>query len=352
VRGGLRLVRGNRRVGGSAAVPSDSPGLETGRGFDLDLATWLECYLADCEARGLSVRTLDWYRDRGSRLVAQLAAIGVRYPHELRRAAVSRVIGSLRTMRHRGRPLSPQTILGYWQVGKGFATFLIGEEVHPGPNPFTQFGKPRVPEKAMWAPSMDDCRTLLRVPDRRKVSGLRDLVILLLLLDTGLRVSALRGIRVEDVDLRDRRIRVIEKGQRERVVPFGFQALRWLRRYMAAGGFGEDEWLFPGRNGHPISRKRLDEVVKACAVRAGVRRGRVSAHDLRRAFAREFLRNGGDLESLRQLLGHTSYAMVRRYAELATDVVLRSTDSLRPGIICACDPPSPRGGSHRATMNM
>ncbi|MGH9890666.1 MAG: tyrosine-type recombinase/integrase [bacterium] len=65
-------------------------------------------------------------------------------------------------------------------------------------------------------------------------------------------------------------------------------------------------------------------IVKACAQKAGVRRGRVSAHDLRRAFAREFLRNGGDLESLRQLLGHSSYAMVRRYAELASDVVARS----------------------------
>jgi site-specific recombinase XerD len=316
---------------GSAAPPSDSRELATGRGFDLDLATWLECYLADCEARGLSVRTLDWYRDRGSRIVAQLEAIGVRHPDELRRAAVSRAIGSLRTLRHRGRPLSPQTIFGYWQVGKGFATFLIGEEVHPGPNPFTQFGKPRVPEKAMWAPSAEECWAMLQAPDRRSVIGLRDRVILLLLLDTGVRVSALRGIRTEDVDLRERRIRVIEKGRRERAVPFGFQALRWLRRYIAAARLGEDDFLFPGRDGRPISRKRIDEIIKSCARKAGVRRGRVSAHDLRRAFAREFLRNGGDLESLRQLLGHSSYAMVKRYAELASDVVADKHGLASPG---------------------
>lgn len=301
----------------SQAVPAIGPRAEP----ELDLKVWLECYLADCEARGLSPRTIEWYQDRGSRLVEQLATLGVEYPAQLSRRIVSRLFVALRALSHRGRPLTPQTILGYWQVGKGFVTFLIGEEVHPGPNPFSQFGKPRVPEKAMWAPSAEECRAMLQVPERRSVIGLRDRVILLLMLDTGIRVSALRGIRVEDVDLRDQRIRVVEKGRRERVAPFGFQALRWLRRYLVAARLGEDDFLFPGRDGRPISRKRIDEIIKACARKARVRRGRVSAHDLRRAFAREFLRNGGDLESLRQLLGHTSYAMAKRYAELATDVV-------------------------------
>jgi site-specific recombinase XerD len=72
-------------------------------------------------------------------------------------------------------------------------------------------------------------------------------------------------------------------------------------------------------------------VIKACAQAAGVHEGRVSAHDLRRAFAREFIRNGGDLESLRQLLGHTSYAMVKRYAELAADVVAETHAKASPG---------------------
>lgn len=298
---------------------------------DLDLAVWLECYLADCEARGLTTRTLEWYRDRGARLLSHLEGIGVRYPVELTRRTVSRLFTVLRGLTHRGTPLEAQTILGYWQVGKGFTTFLIGEEAHPGPNPFDQFGKPRVPEKVMWAPSAEECRAMLKVPNRRGVSGLRDIVILLLLIDTGIRVSALRGIQVADIDLRERRIRVLEKGRRERVVPFGFQALRWLRRYLVTLRVAEADFLLPGRDGGAISRKRIDEIIKACARKAGVRNGRVSAHDLRRAFAREFLRNGGDLESLRQLLGHSSYAMVRRYAELALDAVARKHGLASPG---------------------
>lgn len=298
---------------------------------ELDLDAWLECYLADCEARGLTPRTLEWYRDRGSRVVGHLTALGVRYPTDVTRKVVSELFGRLRSFRPGAKPLEPQTILGYWQLGKGFLTFLIGEGAHPGPNPFDQFGKPRVPEKVMWAPSSEECLAMLRLPDRRTVMGLRDLVVLLLLLDTGLRISALRGIRVDDVDLRDRRIRVLEKGQQERTVPFGFQALRWLRRYTAAARLGHEDHLFPGRNGGPISRKRIDEIVKAYAQAAGVRGGRVSAHDLRRAFAREFLRNGGDLESLRQLLGHSSYAMVKRYAELASDVVAETHRRASPG---------------------
>jgi len=70
---------------------------------------------------------------------------------------------------------------------------------------------------------------------------------------------------------------------------------------------------------------------KACGRIAGVREGRISAHDLRRAFAREFIRNGGDLESLRQLFGLTSYTMVRRYAELASDVVAETHEQASPG---------------------
>jgi integrase/recombinase XerD len=124
---------------------------------------------------------------------------------------------------------------------------------------------------------------------------------------------------------------VVEKGQRERIVPFGFQALRWLRRYLASTALEPGDYLLPGHAGNRLSRKRIDEVIKACAQAAGVHEGRVSAHDLRRAFAREFIRNGGDLESLRQLLGHTSYAMVKRYAELAADVVAETHAKASPG---------------------
>lgn len=299
--------------------------------FDLDLEAWLEVYLADCEARGVSPRTLEWYRDRGLRILATLYAHGVTDPARVGRSDISRFFGALREHRHRGQPLSSQTILGYWSMGKGFFTFLIAEGVHPGPNPFDQFGKPLVRQKAMWAPSTEQCAAMLKSINRRSLKGLRDLVVLYLILDTGLRVSALAGIRVRDIDLPERRIRVIEKGQHERILPFGVQTMRWLRRYLITARLQLDDPLFPGHAGKPISRKRIDEIVKRATTQAGVREGRVSPHDLRRAFAREFLRNGGDLESLRQLLGHSSYAMVRRYAELALDIVAEKHRRASPG---------------------
>lgn len=244
---------------------------------------------------------------------------------------MSRIMNDLRQVTRRGKPLESQTILGYWQVGKGFFTFLRAEGVLSGRNPFDEFGKPRVREKQMWAPSIEECLAMLKVPDRKTIRGLRDLVLLFLLLDTGLRVSALSAIRVRDIDLAERKARVLEKGLRERVLPLGVQSLRWIRRYLAASRLDLDAFLFPGRAGRPISRKRIDEIVKECAQKAEVRQGRVSAHDFRRAFSREFLRNGGDMESLRQLLGHSSYAMVRRYAELASDVVAEAHRKASPG---------------------
>lgn len=300
-------------------------------GFELDLAAWLECYLADCEARGVTARSLEWYEDRGRRIVEMLDGWGITRPEDLTRQTVSQLIGALRRHRRHGRTIQPQTVLGYWQVGKGFVTFLRAEGAFTGPNPFDLFGKPRVPAKSMWAPSREECVALLRVPDRKTVQGLRDLSLLYVLLDTGLRVSAVTQIRLKDIDVPQRKVWVVEKGRRERVVPFGVQTLRWLRRYIAAARLGLEDPLFPGKGGRPISRKRVDEIIKACARAAGIQRASVSAHDLRRAFAREFLRNGGDLESLRQLLGHTSYAMVKRYAELASDVVSEKHRKSSPG---------------------
>lgn len=317
----------SRRSEGPWAAPKE--GLQPN--LDLDLNAWFECYIADCEARGLSPRTLAWYRDRGRRVIGHLESLGVCRPREVNRRAVSVLMSWVRSLEHRGRPLDSQTVLGYWQVGKAFVTFLRAEGAFEGPNPFDLFGKPRIREKAMWAPSAAECLAMLRVPDRRRVRGLRDLVMLYVLMDTGMRVSALANIRVRDIDLIERRIRVIEKGEKERILPFGVQVQRWLRRYLAAAGPSLEDFLFPGYTGCPISRKRIDEVIKKCAARAGVREGHVSAHDLRRAFAREFLRNGGDMESLRQMLGHSSYAMVRRYAELAADVVAAQHRRASPG---------------------
>lgn len=298
---------------------------------EMDLESWFECYLADCEARGLSERTLEWYEDRGRRIVSEWRRAGVLYPDDLSRRSVSLLMTSLRRRRRHGKALSPQTLKGYWQIGKGFATFLIAEEALDRSNPFDQFGKPRVPEKSMWAPSREECAAMLKAPDRKTERGLRDALILQLLLDTGLRVSALVRITLSDLDFKQRHICVVEKGSKERTIPFGAQTHRWLRRYVVAAGLDERDPLFPGRNGGPMSRRSVDDIIKACALQARVRAGKVSAHDLRRAFAREFLRNGGDLESLRQLLGHSSYAMVKRYAELASEVVAETYRRASPG---------------------
>jgi site-specific recombinase XerD len=128
------------------------------------------------QARGVTARTIEWYRDRGGRIVEMFEQWGITQPEQLTRAVVSKFIGTVRRQQRNGRPLQPQTVLGYWQVGKGFVTFLIAEGVIAAPNPFDLFGKPRVPQNSMWAPSRDECVALLRIPDRRTVQGLRDLI--------------------------------------------------------------------------------------------------------------------------------------------------------------------------------
>lgn len=164
------------------------------------------------------------------------------------------------------------------------------------------------------------------VPDDtlRRVLGLasvRDRAIVLLLLDTGLRVSEAAGIRLGDLRP-DGSGKVMGKGAKERIVPIGSTARGAIVRYIAQRGPGStDAPLFLGRRG-ALDWRGMQQVFKRLKTRAGVT-GRCSPHSLRHTFARSYLVNGGDIFSLQRILGHTTLDMVKRYVSLAAFEIVR-----------------------------
>lgn len=173
-----------------------------------------------------------------------------------------------------------------------------------------------------------DVESLLYAPDIHTATGLRDRAMLEILYATGLRVSELVNLRLSDADMDSGLVRVIGKGDKERLVPFGEEAARWLREWMAVRPTEPaTPFLFAGRAGKVMSRQNFWLRLKQYAMQAGIS-PLPSPHTLRHAFATHLLNHGADLRAVQMLLGHAHITTTEIYTHVTRarlhDVVNRS----------------------------
>lgn len=164
---------------------------------------------------------------------------------------------------------------------------------------------------------------LLTAPDVATPLGLRDRAMLELLYASGLRVSELIGIATVRVGLREGVLRVVGKGSKERLVPFGAQAQDWIERYLAEGrpailGGQQSDALFVTARGAAMTRQMFWALVKRHAQVAGIT-APLSPHTLRHAFATHLLNHGADLRAVQLLLGHADIGTTTIYTHVARE---------------------------------
>jgi site-specific recombinase XerD len=151
--------------------------------------------------------------------------------------------------------------------------------------------------------------------------GQRDYTITLLLLDSGLRVSELCELKMEDVRLEEGLLKVLGKGNKERLIPVGrqVQKLMWhyIGRFRPSPAMPRVSNVFLTDDGYPLCKDRVEKLLTRYGKLAGLTGVRCSPHTFRHTAAVSFLRNGGDVFSLQRLLGHSSLEMTRRYCQLA-----------------------------------
>lgn len=210
------------------------------------------------------------------------------------------------------KPLSPYTIRKVVKILRGFGSWLEREGF---PNPFDVLDIPSVPKDVVDTLKQDEVSQLLGVINPNTAHGARDHALVLLMLDSGLRISEVAGLRLSVLDLVTRQARVQGKGRKERYTPFGQTTARALMRYISAFRpkpvRPDVDQVFLTLDGQPMTRNSIECVIRRLRLNTGI--GRLHAHLLRHTFAVNFLSAGGDVESLRRILGHESLEVTKRY---------------------------------------
>lgn len=201
-----------------------------------------------------------------------------------------------------------------------FYRFLLRERVI-AEDPTLRIDSPRLPRRLPDTLTEQDVEALLTEPDPEVALELRDKAMLEILYGCGLRVSELTGLRVDQVNLRQGVVRISGKGDKERLVPLGEEAIDWLLTYMKQAraellkGKPSDA-LFPGNRAGSMTRQAFWYRIKCYAGRAGIYK-HISPHTLRHAFATHLLNHGADLRVVQMLLGHSDLSTTQIYTHVA-----------------------------------
>jgi len=321
----------------------------------ISLSTVIEGYLLDARARQLSPKTLLDYQNAFRHL---REFIGDPPFADIVTDDIRRFLGHLRdapvepsgVAPRRKRVLSKKSVLNIyialsalwtWAVTEGLASSHVVRAISPP-----------TPEKPAIEPfSRSDVKAMLEAceytreygrPGKRtcrnkRPTAQRDKALILLMLDTGVRVSEIcenpglgtHGMRIRDVDLRNHRIKVIGKGARERILPISHRTAKALWRYLVKREDADaDDPVFLNSRGEPLTISGLQRLIARLGERAGVKNAH--PHRFRHTFAINFLRNGGNALELQRLLGHSSLEMVQRYVAIAQVDIERAHQKASP----------------------
>jgi integrase/recombinase XerD len=231
----------------------------------------------------------------------------------------------------KGNSLATQAHL--MSVLKTFYKFLILEEKIDY-NPVSNISSPQQWKTLPKYLTIEQVAELLETPDVSKPRGLRDKAILELMYATGLRISELINLKLDNLYMEDSFIRVLGKGNKERVVPFGEEAKKHLSAYLETARplllkKNTGDTVFLSHLGRKFSRMGLWKVIKGYGMKVGV--GSVlTPHVLRHSFATHLLEQGADLRSIQMMLGHSSISTTEIYTYVAKKKVKQIYDQFHP----------------------
>jgi site-specific recombinase XerD len=226
------------------------------------------------------------------------------------------------------RTVTSSTVNTYFRRLRTFFGWLKREELITT-NPFDTLKTPKTDDKVIQALTPSELDRLLKVCNGKSALDVRNRTILYVLLDTGLRINELTCLNLDDVNLNDGSLVVrYGKGHKQRVVHIGNTAQKTLWKYMTVFRTANSSRLFINRSRESLDLNGMKILIKRLGARAGIK---LHAHMLRHTFAISFLRNGGDVFSLKYLLGHSDLKMTQRYLQsLNVDDAMKAHKKFSP----------------------
>ncbi|MFA3792971.1 site-specific tyrosine recombinase XerD [Aliiglaciecola sp. SL4] len=216
--------------------------------------------------------------------------------------------------------MSERSIARFLSSLRMFNIYLLQSKLRED-DPIAQMRNPKLPQSLPKTLSEEQVDDLLNAPNIDNPIEFRDKAMLEVLYATGLRVSELVSLRMEQMGLQQGVIRVTGKGNKERLVPLGEEAIEWLLRFikLARGNLlkTESDIVFPSNRGVMMTRQTFWHRIKHYALVAGIQT-HLSPHTLRHAFATHLLNHGADLRVVQMLLGHSDLSTTQIYTHVAT----------------------------------
>ena len=216
---------------------------------------------------------------------------------------------------------------------KALFGFLLEEGVIDK-NPMEDFASPGVGESLPETLSVEEVEALLSVEEAATPMSIRDRAIIEIMYATGVRVSELVSLDIDDVDLDENFVRCMGKGSKERIIPIHNEAVETVRKYLQGGreslaGPAAGRALFVSRKGGRLTRQALWLILKSRAQAAGIER-KITPHTLRHSFATHLLIGGAQLRHVQELLGHASITTTQVYTHLTSEHVRTQYESSHP----------------------
>jgi integrase/recombinase XerC len=201
-------------------------------------------------------------------------------------------------------------------------------------NPAKDVASPKVPRRLPNFLSIDEVFRLLDSPKGTNPLASRDRAILELLYASGLRVSELVGLNIDQIDFTENVIRVVGKGNKERMVPIGAKAKEAVEKYIEARGHlagenGDKHAVFVNRRGGRLTPRSVERLIQKYIKACGINK-KVTPHVIRHTFATHLLNAGADLRGIQELLGHASLSTTQKYTHVSVDKLMEVYDKAHP----------------------
>ncbi|MFO8192011.1 MAG: site-specific tyrosine recombinase XerD [Bacillota bacterium] len=278
--------------------------------------------------KGLARNTLESYNRDIRKMIAFLKKKGVTNPEAVNQDMLVEFISELK---NNGQATS--SISRCIASVRSFFNFLLQEGVIPK-NAAWKLESPRIERKLPRILTTDEVNKLLDQPSTGKHKELRDKAMLELLYASGIRVSELVSLDINDFDPRVGYLRCRGKGMKERIVPVGSMAVNYVNEYLRKTRTrmirtNSETALFVNQHGRRMTRQGFWKILKKYAQKANIK-GEITPHTLRHSFATHLLENGADLRSVQEMLGHSDISTTQIYTQVTRRKIREVYDKAHP----------------------